>query len=186
LATRPPPGAADDTPDRRIAHARRLREQQLKLLHELQAISSELARTSDLIEGWFDAATAARLKRSGLLRLDELQQRIALGGRWYRWVPAIGPTKAVRIARYLSCRCRRRSLVRRWWSSTRPSSLRPRRPGWPERQARPPPPAALWCRSRKTKGRSHRTLANRRPAWRARLPTSGRARYRLKWMAAKV
>lgn len=39
--------------------------------------------------------------RGGLLRLDELQQRIACGGRWCRWMPIIGMTKTARIAQYL-------------------------------------------------------------------------------------
>lgn len=93
---------ADFPPDRRQARAVRLRERQLRVLREIEPLASEEAQPTDLIEGWFDSVTAERLKRAGLLRLDELQQRIRRGGRWYRWVPAIGATKASRIAAYLA------------------------------------------------------------------------------------
>ena len=93
---------ADCPPDRRAARAVRLRERQLALLRELEPVAAEPARPSDLIAGWFDEVTAERLKRAGCLRLDELQQRIARGGRWYRAVPAMGATKAARVAAYLA------------------------------------------------------------------------------------
>jgi integrase len=80
----------------------RLHERQLQLLRELEPVAAEPAQGSDLIEGWFDEVTAERLKRAGLLRLDELQRRIARGGRWYAHVPAIGATKARGIAAYLA------------------------------------------------------------------------------------
>jgi site-specific recombinase XerD len=92
----------DPREQRRALRALRLRERQLQLLRELEPIAAEPAQGSDLIEGWFDPLTAERLKRSGLLRLDELQRRIARGGRWYAHVPAIGAGKAKRIANYLA------------------------------------------------------------------------------------
>lgn len=87
---------------RRALRAVRLRERQLELLRELEPVAAEAAEPSDLIDGWFDDVTAERLKRAGLLRLDELQRRIARGGRWYAYLPAIGATKAQRIAQYLA------------------------------------------------------------------------------------
>jgi len=92
----------DPTAQRRALRAVRLRERQLQLLRELEPVAAEAAQPSDLIDGWFDDVTAERLKRAGLLRLDELQRRIARGGRWYACLPAIGATKAVRIAAYLA------------------------------------------------------------------------------------
>ena len=93
---------ADPTTQRRALRAVRLRERQLQLLRELEPVAAEAAQGSDLIEGWFDDMTAERLKRAGLLRLDELQRLIQRGGRWYRSMPAIGETKAGRIAKYLA------------------------------------------------------------------------------------
>ena len=93
---------ADPTTQRRALRAVRLRERQLQLLRELEPVAAEAAQGSDLIEGWFDDTTGERLKRAGLLRLDELQRLINRGGRWYRSMPAIGATKAGRIAKYLA------------------------------------------------------------------------------------
>lgn len=97
----PPASPAEQAGQRRAARAARLRDQQLQLLFQLEPLAAEVAQPSDLVDGWFDLQTTERLKRAGLLRLDELQQRIARGGRWYRWVPSIGATKAGRIAEYL-------------------------------------------------------------------------------------
>lgn len=97
----PPASPAEQAGHRRAARAARLRDQQLQLLFQLEPLAAEVAQPSDLVDGWFGPQTAEQLKRAGLLRLDELQQRIARGGRWYRWVPSIGATKAERIAKYL-------------------------------------------------------------------------------------
>jgi len=97
----PPESPTERAGQRRGARAARLRDKQLQLLLELEPVAAEPALPSDLVDGWFDPLTAERLKRAGILRLDELQRRIARGGRWYRWIPATGATKADRIARYL-------------------------------------------------------------------------------------
>ncbi|MEK8034180.1 tyrosine-type recombinase/integrase [Ideonella sp. DXS29W] len=92
---------ADEQERRRVHRALGLREKQLQLLKDLEPVAAQTPAPSDLIEDWFDSLTAERLQRGGLLRLDELRRRIARGGRWYAYLPAIGATKASRIVNYL-------------------------------------------------------------------------------------
>lgn len=84
--------------DPKLARRRRLRERQLDLLHRLETVAAERAHPSDPVGAWFDEATAARLVTAGMINLGELAARIAVGGRWWRALPAIGEAKAQRIA----------------------------------------------------------------------------------------
>ncbi|PXW93414.1 site-specific recombinase XerD [Sphaerotilus hippei] len=79
----------------------RLRERQMRLLRELEAEAAQQARPSDRIDDWFDPACSRRLQSAGLLRLQDLLDRVAPGGRWWSGVPAIGRTKARGIEAYL-------------------------------------------------------------------------------------
>jgi site-specific recombinase XerD len=87
--------------DRRADRRQRLRERQLSLLRALELVAAEVPQSSDRIEGWFDAITTERLRAGGMLLLQDLQERIARGGRWWSGLPAIGATKAERISHYL-------------------------------------------------------------------------------------
>jgi site-specific recombinase XerD len=87
--------------DRRADRRQRLRERQLRLLRALELTSAEVPQACDLIEGWFDTLTASRLRAGGVLMLQDLQARIAQGGRWWSGLPAIGATKAARLQHYL-------------------------------------------------------------------------------------
>lgn len=89
-------------PDTRTERRQRLRERQLMLLRELELAAAETPLPSDRIDGWFDPATAARLASAGLLLLADLQARIRHGGAWWNGLPAIGRTKAARLAAYLN------------------------------------------------------------------------------------
>lgn len=80
----------------------RLRERLLAALHELEALAAEKPKPSDAISGWFDRITATKLFNADTVILAQLQERIALGGRWWRDLPGIGRTKAQRIASHLA------------------------------------------------------------------------------------
>jgi site-specific recombinase XerD len=80
----------------------RLRERLLETLHELEALAAEQPQPVDAISGWFDAMTAAKLLSADMVILAQLQERIAIGGRWWRDLPGIGRTKAQRIESHLT------------------------------------------------------------------------------------
>jgi len=46
--------------------------------------------------------TAAKLLSADMVILAQLQERIAIGGRWWRDLPGIGRTKAQRIESHLT------------------------------------------------------------------------------------
>jgi integrase len=88
--------------DRKAARRHWLRERQLALLQRLETVAAVQPQAGDLVSGWFDDRTADKLTAAGIISLGELQARIAAGGRWYRTLPAVGKTKAQRIAQHLA------------------------------------------------------------------------------------
>jgi len=89
-------------PDAKAARRQRLRARQLELLARLQQLAAETPLESDSVDGWFDPATAAKLITAGMTTLGELKLRITTGGRWFQTLPAVGRTKAARIASHLT------------------------------------------------------------------------------------
>lgn len=87
--------------DGRALRRGRLRERQLNLLRRLEAVAAERPALSDLVSGWFDDVTAARLIGAGIISLGLLHERIHCGGRWFSALPGIGQSKAARIAAFL-------------------------------------------------------------------------------------
>lgn len=91
----------DDEAKRKQARADRLRRMRRQLLVELEIKAGEPADPEDPLAAWFSHDLARRLHASGASTLRQLHERIALGGRWWRGVPGVGPTKATRIARHV-------------------------------------------------------------------------------------
>ena len=89
-------------PHAKAARRERLRARQLELLARLQQFDAETPQQGDLVDGWFDPATAAKLITAGMTTLGELKLAITTGGRWYQALPAIGRAKATRIASHLA------------------------------------------------------------------------------------
>jgi hypothetical protein len=89
-------------PDAKAARRERLRERQLELLARLQQFDAQTPLESDSVDGWFDPALAAKLITAGMTTLGELKLRITTGGRWFQTLPAVGRTKAARIASHLT------------------------------------------------------------------------------------
>jgi len=87
--------------DPRTERRQRLRLRQLALLRQLEQVAAEVPQPHDRIDGWFDPTTSERLMAGGMLLLQDLQQRVASGGAWWRGLPAIGKLKAQRITHYL-------------------------------------------------------------------------------------
>lgn len=87
--------------ERRTARNQRLRQRQIEALRALEQLASEAPQPSDAIALWFDPRLAQRLQSNGFLLLQDLQQAVARGGRWWRAIAAIGETKARRIESYL-------------------------------------------------------------------------------------
>ena len=88
--------------DRKTAPSHRLRERQLALFQRLETVAAVQPQAGDLVAGCFDDRTADKLTAAGIISLGELQTRIAAGGRWYRTLPAVGKSKAQRIAQHLA------------------------------------------------------------------------------------
>jgi hypothetical protein len=93
--------SADAGGRRRQARNARLREKRLQLLRELEAAAAVPAALADLVEGWLPGEISEVLRRGGVLTLGDLRERIAVGGRWWRGLPAVGPTKAGRLSQLL-------------------------------------------------------------------------------------
>ena len=91
--------------DRKADRNNRLRVRQKELLKSLQDFAAQAPKPTDPIAGWFDESTSERLRRSSLLMIGELQERIAMGGRWWSAIQAIGELKARRIENYLIVMC---------------------------------------------------------------------------------
>jgi len=89
-------------PDAKAARRERLRARQLELLARLQQLDAETPLQSDSVDGWFDPALAAKLITAGMTTLGELKLKITTGGRWFQTLPAVGRTKAARIASHLA------------------------------------------------------------------------------------
>ena len=79
----------------------RLRRKQLDMLRTLETHYAEQPQASDMVSGWYDERTATKLIGAGYLNLEQLQQAIRTGGRWYAGLAGIGRTKAQRIAAHL-------------------------------------------------------------------------------------
>ena len=79
----------------------RLRRKQLEMLRSLESHYAEQPQGSDMVTGWYDERTATKLIGAGYLNLEQLQQAIRTGGRWYAGLAGIGRTKAQRIAAHL-------------------------------------------------------------------------------------
>lgn len=88
--------------DRQAQRQTRLRQMQLDALHALgQHPALQAPRGHDRLDDWFAPAQAKRLMASGLLLLQDLAALVQRGGRWWRALPRVGPTKAERLASHL-------------------------------------------------------------------------------------
>lgn len=88
-------------PNKKTARRARLLERQLALLHHLEGLAAETPQPTDLVSGWFEPLTAAKLIAAGLVTLADMQNRLVTGGRWYSALPGVGRSKAERIAQHL-------------------------------------------------------------------------------------
>lgn len=84
-------------PNKKNQRREKLRARQLQLLKTLEGVAAETPLSLDLVSGWFDDLTATKLISAGMVTLADLGARIAVGGRWYSALPAVGRTKALRI-----------------------------------------------------------------------------------------
>lgn len=84
--------------DRKARQIERLRLARLALLSELEAFRVAPPSLASPVGSWFPEQLAARLRRAGFHTLGELRTAIALGGRWWRGLPAYGPLKAQALA----------------------------------------------------------------------------------------
>lgn len=80
----------------------RLIGRQLETLRWLEGLIAEPPRAEDAVSAWLHPDLAVRLEKAGVTSLALLIDRInGLGSGWYRALPAIGVTKAARVADWL-------------------------------------------------------------------------------------
>ncbi|MDP9900835.1 phage integrase family protein [Variovorax ginsengisoli] len=80
----------------------RLITRQLEAIQWLQDLVAQDPAPDDSVSAWFHPLLAVRLEAAGLATLRSVVERInAVGARWWRHAPAIGPVKATRIAEWL-------------------------------------------------------------------------------------
>jgi len=89
-------------PNKKNQRREKLRARQLQLLKTLESVAAETPIPSDLVSGWFDDLTAAKLTTAGMVTLADLGKKISVGGGWYRTLPGVGKTKAHRIKHHFS------------------------------------------------------------------------------------
>jgi site-specific recombinase XerD len=88
--------------DRRSRRNKRLRDRQLAVLNQLEALVQADPRLEDGVDGWLDPAIANRLVGAGITTLADLVEVIeAHGYRWYTKVPRIGIKAAAYISEWL-------------------------------------------------------------------------------------
>lgn len=88
--------------DRKTERRLNLRRRQLELLRQIERLAAEVPSPSDLVSGWFDDVTAARLIGAGIVNLGDLNAKVSAGGRWYSGMPGMGKVKAERLANHLA------------------------------------------------------------------------------------
>lgn len=91
----------DTSAQAKAQRRQRLRRKQLDVLRTLETHYAEQPQANDMVTGWYDERTAAKLIGAGYINLGQLQQAIRTGGRWYANLAGIGRTKAQRIAAHL-------------------------------------------------------------------------------------
>jgi hypothetical protein len=69
----------------------------LQLLALLEQQAAEVPLATDLVSGWFDDVSSAKLISAGMVTLGDLGARVAAGGGWYRSMPGVGKAKAQRM-----------------------------------------------------------------------------------------
>jgi site-specific recombinase XerD len=88
--------------DRRFRRNKRLRDRQIAVLNQLEALVEADPRLEDGVDGWLDPAIAKRLLASGINTVGQLVETIeAHGYRWYTKVPRIGVRAAGYICEWL-------------------------------------------------------------------------------------
>jgi len=92
------PEPADPRAARKARQAERLRLARLALLRELDAYAVDTPALTDPVAGWFPDELVRWLEAAGFHTLAGLQAAIAIGGRWWRGLPAYGPKKALALA----------------------------------------------------------------------------------------
>lgn len=89
--------------DRRLRRNKRLRDRQIGILSQLEALVKADPRLEDGVDGWLDPTIARRLQAAGIDTLADLVDVIeAHGYRWYTKVPRIGIRAAGYICEWLT------------------------------------------------------------------------------------
>lgn len=95
-----------DSPDQlraqnRLHKASSRRERKIALLRDIEAATVVPAALMDPVSIWFEPDQAKRLISAGFVFLGDLVRAVDLGGAWYKTMPGVGKTKAVRMESFM-------------------------------------------------------------------------------------
>jgi site-specific recombinase XerD len=79
----------------------KLRQQQTQLIEQLEKVAVVPPALMDPISSWYDPQTTQKLLNAGMVFLQDLVNKVSVGGRWYAAMPGVGPLKAQRIEAFL-------------------------------------------------------------------------------------
>lgn len=79
----------------------KLRQQQTQLIEKLEKVAVVPPALMDPISSWYDPQTTQKLLQAGMVFLQDLVDKVSVGGRWYATMPGVGPLKAQRIEAFL-------------------------------------------------------------------------------------
>jgi integrase len=96
------PASGTSPVDRRSARNARLRRRQADALARMEATLAQDPHPRHAVDGWFEAAVAARLAAAGLRTIGDVIALVeAKRHRWYAHVPRLGPKGAQRVVDWL-------------------------------------------------------------------------------------
>lgn len=95
------PDQAQAAKSNKAKRREKLRLQQTQLIEKLERVAVVPPTLMDPINSWYDPQTSQKLLQAGIVFLQDLVNKVSVGGRWYSSMPAIGPLKAQRIEAFL-------------------------------------------------------------------------------------
>lgn len=95
------PEQAQASKSNKAKRREKLRQQQTQLIEKLEKVAVVPPALMDPISSWYDPQTSEKLLQAGIVFLQDLVNKVSVGGRWYAAMPGIGPLKAQRIEAFL-------------------------------------------------------------------------------------
>lgn len=95
------PDQANASKTNKSKRREKLRRQQTQLIEKLEKVAVVPPALMDPISSWYDPLTSQKLLQAGMMFLQDLVDKVTVGGRWYATMAGVGPLKAQRIEEFL-------------------------------------------------------------------------------------